>query len=501
MRLKNGSNAEKSEDQIGIDTSLVNNMNLLQNQIQDCADIVIQRLSTADGHHACIILVNGLVDADMVQRDVIHIFLKLKRADIERLETINPFPVMQSTKVYCHEEVLDNLFKGKTVMLIDGLRFVFCFDLQKPALRSIEEPTTERILKGHHDGFIESLPKNIALIRSKLSSAKLKVKYVTVGKRSHSDIAILYIEDIANPEIVKCIESKLNAIETDIINTAGKIEQLVSDNPYSMFPQHQSTERPDKAVANLLEGRIILIINSTPVVLILPVDYFQFYQTPDDYNVSFYYGSFIRLLRFFGSTLAVLLPALYIALLTFHYQALPLNLLVPLAESRSRVPFPPIIEALIMEVAFELLREASIRLPASLGPTIGIVGGLVLGQTAVEAGLVSNIMVIVVGITAIATFVVPQHDIGLMLRVSRFIFMINASIFGIVGVVTSLLVMLAHLVSLESYGQPYMQPIAPFKLSDLKDVFIRVPLKYDKTRPDIARPQDKTKGRGEIGDQ
>lgn len=484
------------ENNIEISHSLRDNLIILQEQFKDCADIIISNLKTADGISACMIYVNGIVDNNLVQRDVLPTLLSLNEDQLSELKDTNIFPTMQSSKAFTLETAIDYVLKANTVILIDGINFALCFNLQKIESRDTKEPEVEKIIKGQHDGFVESISKNISLIRRKIASSQLKVKMMTVGKRSKSDLAILYIEDIANAEIVKRVEDRIKSIEIDNINGAGYIEQLTSDNPYSLFPQYKNTERADKVVASLMEGRVVILIGSMPVALIVPVNFFQFFQTPDDYNINFYYGSFLRLLRFVGSSIAILLPALYIALLTYHYQAVPLSLLVPLAESRSRIPFPPIIEALIMELAFELLREASIRLPTSLGPTIGIVGGLVIGQTAVQAGIVSNVMVVIVGITAIATFVVPQYDMGLFFRIGRFISMISAAIFGAVGIMIFMLFILAHLVTLESYGQPYFQPIAPFKLKDMKDVFFRVPFQMYNSRPGIALPKDKTRGRG-----
>ncbi len=488
---------ENPEDNIEINTSLQENLKILDDLFRDCSDIIINRLKTQSGKAACIIFIDGLVDTNIVQRDVVSKLIQLKETEMGQLkEDNNIFPVVMNKRVFTMEEVVDNTLSAYTVVLIDGINFAMCFPLMKMPLRSIEEPEVERVIKGQHEGFVESTFTNITLIRGKFKSTKLKVKMMSIGKRSKSPVAMIYVEDIANPEIVKIIEDRIMSIEIDNINGAGYIDQLTADNPYSPFPHYQATERPDKAVANLMEGRIVLLIDMTPVALIAPVNFFQFFQVSDDYNVNSYFGSFLRLLRFFGAFMAINLPALYIAILTYHYQAVPLNLLVPLAESRSRVPFPPIIEALIMEIAFELLREASIRLPSSLGPTVGIVGGLVIGQTAIQAGIVSNIMVIIVGITAIATFVVPQYDMALLFRLGRFIAMINAAIFGIIGLIVFILFVLAHLVSLESVGQPYFQPIAPLRIKDLKDVFVRLPLKMQKERPDIAKPLDKTRGRG-----
>jgi spore germination protein len=495
-RYRRAENEKNPENNIEISHSLKDNLTILQEQFKDCADVVMRSLKTAGGRSACMIYVNGLIDNNLVQRDVIPTLLSLKESQLSELKDTDIFPTIQYSKVFILETAVDYVLKASTVILINGINYALCFNLQDIETRAFDEPEVERIIKGPHDGFVESVAKNLSLIRRKVASSKLKVKMMTLGKRSKSDIAILYMEDIANPEIVRKVEERIKNIEIDNINGAGYIDQLTSDSPFSLFPQFQGTERADKAVANLMEGRIVILVGNTPVALIVPVDFFQFFQTPDDYNINYFFGSFLRLLRFTGSAIAILLPALYIALLTFHYQAVPLNLLVPLAESRSKIPFSPIVEAMIMEIAFELLREASIRLPTSLGPTIGIVGGLVIGQTAVQAGIVSNVMVVIVGITAIATFVVPQYDMGLVFRIGRFITMISAAIFGAVGIMVVILFAIAHLVTLESYGQPYFQPVAPFKLKDMKDIFFRLPLFMYSSRPDVALPNDKTRGRG-----
>lgn len=498
---KESKNDRGPEDNIEITGSLKESLDILKKQFKDCDDIVLHDLTTEEGVSACLIYVEGLIDNALVQRDVLPVLLNLKRKQLDDLEEMNLFPTINVKREYILEKIIDRVLKAFTVILIDGLKYALCFSIRNDDTSEYEEPEVEKIIKGPHDGFVEYIAKNITLIRRKISSAELKVKYYTLGKRSKAEAAILYIEDIANPEIVNQIKERIKNIEIDFVNGAGVVDQLTSDSPYSLFPQYHATERADKAVASLMEGRVVIIIDNTPVVLIVPVDYFQFFQTPEDYNISFVFASFLRLLRFAGSAIAILLPALYIALLTYHYQAVPLNLLVPLAESRARVPFPPIIEALIMELGLEVLREASIRLPTGLGPAVGIVGGLALGQTAVQAGLVSNVMVVVVGMTAIATFVVPQQDMGFFFRISRFIAMINAAVFGAVGIMVFSLFILAHLVTLESCGQPYFQPVAPFRLKDMKDTIIRVPMRKDHTRPEVAQPGDKTRGRGNTRDK
>lgn len=471
------------------------NMEVLDTEFAHCSDIIKKTFRLGCGNRACIIFAQGLTNQDLIQRDVITPLLAMDEKDLLSIRDSGRLPVTQLKFVDRMDRVIDEILQSNTVVLIEGLDYAISCSLKSFDKRSIEEPDIEKVIKGSHDGFVEALSTNVSLLRRRVKSTKLKVKMHVCGKRSRQDVAVVYIEDIANPELVKRVEDRIKSIDYDSLTGSGFIEQLTSDHPYCMFPQYQMTERPDRIVANIMEGRIAIILDGTPVVLTLPVNFFQFFQAVDDYNTAWLFGSFLRLLRFSAIVIAIFLPALYIALLTYHYESVPLTMLIPLLQSRSRVPFPPIIEALLMELTFELLREASIRLPQTLGPTVGIVGGLVIGQTAIEAGIVSNIMVIVVAITAISTFVVPTYDIGLLLRVTRFGAMVLAAVFGIAGLVIYGCCGFAYAVSLESLGQPYLQPVAPIKLKDMKDTFIRLPYKFMKNRPEIALPRDKTRRR------
>lgn len=492
-------NGDGKEELLQLHKSIKKNLEVLNKQFKDSPDIMRTTLSLNNGREMCVIFINGLVDRDLLQRDVLDNIQKMGDRDLFELRQKNKLPIANIVFVDKLELVIDEVLNGNTLILVDGMDYAISCSIKQFEKRAIREPEIEKVIKGSHEGFVENLDTNISILRRKVKSSSLKIRMYTVGNRSKQKVAILYLEGIADMDLVEKMGKRIKNIEFDYLVGAGYIEQLTSDSPLSPFPQYQTTERPDRAIGNMMEGRVLILLDGTPVALAVPVNFFQLFQAVDDYTVHWLFGSFLRLLRIIAIFIAVFFPALYIAVLTFHYQAVPLNLLIPLAESRSRVPFPPILEALLMEVTFELIRESSIRLPQSLGPTIGIVGGLVIGQTAIQAGIVSNIMVIVVAVTAIATFVVPTYDMGLLLRLSRFGAMILASFFGIVGVTVYGMFILAHMLTLESLGQPYFQPIIPWKFSDIKDTIIRAPLNLLRKRPDIAHPVDKSRTRKNNG--
>ncbi len=479
-----------------IDQSLRTNMEKLDQLFTDCADVLHRDAVLRGGQKVRVYYLDTVTDNDLIQRDVLSKLPSIKLSELAEAQTENPLPVANYSIVDDIETAMSDILKQNTLLLADGLAFAISLSLSKPEHRAIAEPEIEKTIKGAHDGFIESLNINLSLIRRRFKTNNLKIKKYIVGERSKQDLALVYIDEIANPDIIKRMEDRLKSIDYDIITGIGYLEQLTTDHPFNIFPVYQVTERPDRVAANLAEGRVAVLLEGTPVAIVAPANFFQFFQAVDDYTTAWAFGSFLRLLRIFAIVIAIFLPGLYIAVLTFHYEAVPLTMLVPLLQSRAKVPFTPIIEALIMELSFELLREASTRLPATLGPTVGIVGGLVIGQTAVQAGIVSNIMVVIVGITAIATFVVPTYDIGLLLRLSRFGAMILSAIFGIAGLAIYACIGVSYALSLESLGQPYLQPVMPFRFSEMKDTFIRAPFKYLSRRPVITRPRDSTRGSG-----
>lgn len=478
-----------------LEKALSSNILRIEALLLNCPDIIYRSLLIADQQPSTIIYLNNLTNVDVLQRDVLTPLLKHVKPIEDIDEAKNIIPIADISLQTQINALMDELLNGKVILMINGIDMAMSLGLTHNVHRDISEPVAEKNVRGPHGGFIENLGTNIGVLRQLVQNNNLKFSSVTLGTSTNQKATIAYIEGIANPKIFEVLYDKVKAINYDGLISIGHIEQFITDMPYSLFPQYEATERPDKAVAALLEGRFILMLAGTPVVLIAPVSFFSFFQATDDFSSNWMFGSFLRLMRIIAGTMAMFLPALYIAVISYHYYMIPLNLLIPLAESRQKVPFPPIIEALIMEATLELLREASIRLPTYIGTSLGVVGGLIIGQAAVDAGIVSSLMIIVVAVTAISTFLVPSYDMELSIRISRFIIMILASIFGIIGIVISAATILAHLIDLKSLGQPYFQPLMPLKLNDLKDTLIRMPIAMLRKRPNIAKPIDKTRGR------
>jgi spore germination protein len=402
-------------------------------------------------------------------------------------------PVENTKKLTTWQEIEDAILDGYSVLFVDGQSEAIRFPTQGWPERSLEDSQIEPALKGAHIGFSESLEKNIAMIRRHVPNKELKIKELIVGKRARTKINILYLDDVVNRDVIKELEDRIHQIDIDETLNTGVLAELIEDRPYSTFPQLLVTERPDFAAYQLLQGRIITVVDRSPGVIVCPVNFMTFFESIDDYGTRWIVASFLRLMRYFAFFIAIFLPALYIAIITFHSEVIPIRLLISVGESRARVPFQPILEAIIMEMTLEMLREAGIRLPAPIGQTVGIVGGIVIGQAAVEAGIVSNIMVIVVALTAVASFIIPNYDMGAAIRILRFPTMILASFFGFLGIIVGLMIILINIITLESMGTPYGSPLAPLRIRDLKDGLIRFPIWAIKFRPLNTRAKQQRK--------
>jgi spore germination protein len=471
------------------------NTSIIEDKFIDVPDLVRRQVVMRDYRKGYIYYVEGLSKLDLIQRDFIGPILQFEPHQIKDPDQYKSLPAGDLVIEENIDKVIREILTGSIVFVCEGIQFFAVARIRSFEKRSITEPEVEKNVRGAHEGFIESLCINMSILRRKVKDHNLKFKNYMVGETTNQHLIIAYVEGIVNKQLVRELDNKLKTLNFDGMLGIGYIEQFITDFKFSPFPQYQATERTDKAVAALLEGKILIMLDGTPVVLMVPVNFFAFFQTPDDYNTHWIVGSSIRSLRLLGGVIALLLPAIYIAIITYHYYMIPLNWLGPIAISRSKVPFIPVVEALIMELAFEMLREAAVRLPNYVSSSIGVVGGLIIGQAAVAAGIVSNIMLAIVGLTAIASFIIPTYDMGLALRLGRFAAMIMAGVFGLFGVLIFSSVLLAHLVSLESLGQPYFQPIIPLKLRDLKDSIIRGPLSSLRNRPVLTQPVDKKRGK------
>lgn len=469
---------------------------------EESGDIVIRRFKIGGNkeYSAALLFVDGLADKALIDNFLLRTsMVNLRSKDPnEPVKKDNIYHILEQYGLTINEIAeITNLQKairaslnGDTVFFIEGSEKAFGTNTKGWEHRGVDEPGAESVVRGPREGFTETLRVNTALVRRRLKDPDLRVKQFAVGERTNTDVALMYIDGVVEKDLLKKIETRIKKIEIDGALESGYIEQLIEDNHWSPFPQIQYTQRPDKITGNILEGRVAIIVDGTPFALIAPAVFSQFWQSPEDYYERFWISSFIRLIRLISMFIALMGPSLYIAFSSFHPEMIPSELLIAMAAGRSTVPFPSIVEALILEVAIEILREASVRLPGPIGPTIGIVGALVIGESAVRAGLVSPIMVIVVAITTIGSFASPSYNAAISVRLLRFPMMIMAATFGLYGIMLFLLLVILHVSALKSFGVPYIAPLSPLHFNDLKDIVFRAPLEWMKKRPVTIKPQD-----------
>jgi spore germination protein KA len=475
---------------IRISSSLAENIEMVNKVVGGNADLVTRNFSLGrtETVASVIFYIDNMIDSKHIDFNIMQPLLTdcyatgLSRGPevIAEIGSGNLITRAQMKKSKNMKELMDGLLVGEAVLLIEGIDEAHIISSKGYDYRAVTESNVEPVVKGPRDAFIEALSINIGLIRRRIHSPNLVFESLKVGKVTQTTVCISYIKGICSPELVNEVQSRINKINIDGVLASNYIEEFINDEPFSLFPQIRNTERPDVSCAALLEGRVVVIIDNTPVALIIPGELFSLLQSAEDYYNGYIFSSLIRFLRYFSFAVALTLPAFYIAVANFHQELIPTELLRTIISSRTGVPLPNFVEAVLMEFTFEILREAGVRLPKTVGQAVSIVGALVIGQSAVQASLVSPLMVIVVSLTGIATFTIPQYDISHPVRIVRFLLMILASMLGLYGLMLGLLVMLLHLCSIRSFGIPY---IAPLKVSDLKDTLIRLPWWSLITRP------------------
>ncbi|KUF32756.1 MULTISPECIES: spore germination protein [Lysinibacillus] len=450
------------------------------------------------GNRAAIVFLKGLCDKELIDK---HILKSLMNGLSESSTLIRGYELQQliANEILPVSDLIDEsnvmnsvgkVLTGSTVLIVDGIPSVFIIGTAHGKTRNLEEPVSEALVRGPRVGFTEKLSVNTSLLRQHGENQHLSIIEMEVGERIKKQLVLAYIDEIVEPDLVKEVRKRIETINLDDVAESGYIEQLIEDNYLSPFTQVQSTERPDRVVAALLEGRVAILLDGTPFALIVPVTFNMLLQSPEDYYERWLPSSLIRLLRYFAAGITLFGPSLYIAFVSFHQGLIPTKLALSMMGTRQGVPFPALIEALIMEVAIEILREAGLRLPKPIGPTMGIVGGLVIGEAAVQAGIVSPIMVIVVALTAISSFAIPQYNAGITLRMLRFVSMFSAALFGLYGIILFFLFLCSHLVKLKSFGVPYLSPTVPYRAGDWKDFMVRMPFRVMKHRPRLLKPKD-----------
>ncbi|MEJ9211189.1 spore germination protein [Bacillus smithii] len=501
----------KKQEQLGqskdvpkgdLEKSLATNIDIIKETTGSSSDIIIRviKMGRDADVTAAVIYTEGLVD-DLTVKDFL---IESAMKDTNEQNLINSNTALQVLKekilpigtvkeLDCWEDLFADLMTGETIILVDGVSKALAANTRGGEKRQIMEPVTEISIRGPKDSFTETIRTNTALIRRRIKNPNLWMESMKIGKVTQTDVAIMYINGIVNEKVVEEVRIRLKRINIDSILETGYIEQLIEEKTFTTFPTLFHTERPDVVAANLLEGRVAILVDGTPYVLLAPAVFIQFFQAVDDYYGRFDLSSALRFLRVLIFFISLVGPAIYIAATTFHQEMIPTPLVIALAAQRESVPFPAFVEAMIMEVTFEILREAGVRLPRAIGQTVSIVGAIVLGQSAVQAGFVSPAMLIVVSITAIANFATPAYAIAISARLIRFIIMVMAATFGFYGCLMGILVMVIHLCSLRSFGVPYMTPIAPFIPANFGDTLVRKPIWEFKERPRLISQSNITR--------
>jgi spore germination protein len=459
-----------------------NILELIKEQLTDCSDAVYQSIHVY-GHACMLIYIPAIVDMLSLQEFVASPLKSEANSEpdwpqfMERLDRGSAFAIPYM-KAFHPDRAVELIVSGNPVLCIEGLPYVYYFEITQYQKRAVSESQNELVVIGPQEAFIEDVQTNLSLLRHKIKHADLKTKHFSIGRYTKTDVYLVYIEGLCKQEILAEMEEKLNNLSVDGILGISYLAEHMRQGHFSPFPIYQYTERPDSVAASLMEGRISILQDGTPSALLAPVTFFALLQSSEDYYQNFYAGSWIRLVRFFFSLISMILPSLYVAITTFHAQIIPSNLLITIAAARENIPFSALTEALLMELTFEALREAGTRIPKPVGQTVSIIGGIVIGQAAVQAGIVSAPMVIVVSITGIASYIIPHLELGLTFRLLRFVLLILGGTMGLIGVFIAVFIIYGHLANLKSFGTPFLQPVAPLVLEDWKDTVVRVPSQY-----------------------
>lgn len=469
--------------------NLDENVNLFITGIGEKCKTITKRfiIGRKESIKAAIIYIDGNVDKNIIDRDILRPLMTSVEENI--LEVEGPSEYLCEKYIYMSEcsiekdiqKAIDKIKRGSTVIIIDRVLEFIVVNTYSNMPMGKSEPMNESAIRGSKEGFVESLEINIGMIRQRIKDKHLSTEVITVGTRTQTDVALIYIDDIVDMETVDEIKERIRAINVDSVQGIGVIEQLIEKYPYTIFPQVLTTERPDRVVANVLEGRIGIILDGTPFIIIAPVLFSDFFQAVEDYYERTFIASFIRLLRLISVFIVITLPSIYLIFIRFNAELVPINLIIPIIQSRRGVPFPPLLEILSMEVVIEFLREGGLRLPSKIGQTLSVVGGFIIGDAAIRARIVSPATIVVVGVAAIGTFVIPNYEMSLSIRLLRFPILLLSNFFGVLGIIAGGYILIVHLYSLDSFGVPYC---SLNKYKDFKDILYRAPLWKMNNRPE-----------------
>lgn len=487
---QNGCNEPSKYADVEVTSSLHHNITNLEAVFHHSSDIVFREFLVGEQQiRSYIVYIQGMTDEKTVNEYILDPLMRLHRIYVDEpsMTVIAKYFIRtgETNELSTLAELIDALLEGNTVLLMEGVPKALGIGTQGFPSRDVTEPETESVVRGPRESFTENLNDNIALIRRRVKTSDLIMDKLIIGRITKTKVTLAYIYGVVDEKLIQEVRDRLNRIDVDSVLDSSYIEELIEDNPYSLFPQVESTERPDKVAAGILEGRVAILVDGTPFTLMAPALMIQFLQSSEDYYQRYPFTTAVRFIRYLFFIIALLLPSTFVAVTTFHHEMMPTPLLISFTSAHQGVPFPTVVEAFIMEVTFEALREAGVRLPRTVGQAISIVGALVIGQAAVEAGIVSPAMVIVVALTAIASFSIPAYSLGFAIRLLRFGFLLLGAVLGFYGILLGLLGLMIHVTSLRSFGVPYLTPVAPFKIQDMKDVIMRAPWWNMTTRPSL----------------
>jgi len=459
-------------------------------------DIIIREFTVGGQLRAFIAYLDGMVDRTTINDFIIKPLLAKKEYHegecsldkvIEQVLQTN-----QANKITDTEEMIYEILVGNTCLFIEGCNYCISSETKGFEKRSVSTPQTEGVVRGSQEAFTENLRTNVTLVRKIIKNKDLSTEFLKIGARNNNQCAVMYIDGLINPAIVAEVKRRITSLDTDFIAGSGILEQFIEENPWSIIPTIISTERPDKAASHLIEGKAVIIADGTPFALIVPVSLATMFHTPEDTTLRWQYGTLLRFIRIFAVFIAIFIPGLYVALTNFHREMIPTDLLIAIAKARENVPFPTILEVLLMEVSFELIREAGIRIPGIIGNTIGIIGALILGQAAVQANLVSPVLIIIVAITGLGNFAIPDFSVAFAARIMRLIYIVLGAFLGFYGIALGIVVFTVMLACTKSFGVPMLNYFAP-KLRNSNDMIIRRPVWMQELRPDNINPLDITR--------
>lgn len=477
-----------------ISKSLRENEAYIRKQCKDCADILVRPMRLGEERKVDCLMVyievavsNMMLDDSAIGKMVNH-FWEVSPERIQEFVSNNSLGIADVKKLGMMEEAFSALLAGNAIFFIDGYDQAMKISSKGYPGMGVSEAETEKVIRGSREGFTDSVKTNSALVRKRLRDTRMKVEEHQIGTRSHTMLQLLYMEDLVHEELLEDIRERLGQYEIDGILDSGMLEQLTEDTWYSPFPQYQTTERPDRAAQEILNGKIILICDNSPAALILPSSFQGFMESSEDWNQRFEMASFLRVLRYLALIWATLFPGLYLAVIRFHTQILPTNLILSFSEAREGVPFSSVAELIFLELAFELIREAGVRVPGALGNAIGIVGGLIVGDAAVSANLVSPIVVMIVALTALGSMTIPNEEFASAFRLIKYVFLFLGGYLGIFGIVLGIYLMIAHLAGLLSFGMPYLMPFVKKEpAKGVGDGILRMPFQKRSQRPLYAK--------------